>query len=146
MTNDSAPVCPVGLSAVLSTAAGVVGGPVLAAAVGFVTGLPARFTLTAVALAGLAAAAVADPVTAAWLAALAITALCAFVLGALRKAPPGFYRVLGHTPPGRQIGRLHRQLAAESARADQAEAILADLLATVPAPRRALPARNGLPR
>src|SRR6266704_2829971 len=122
MTNDSAPVCPVGLSAVLSTAAGVIGGPVLAAA------------------------AVADPVTAAWLACLAVTALCAFVLGALRKAPPGFYRVLGHTPPGQQIGRLHRQLAAERVRADQAEAILADLLATVPAPRRALPARNGLPR
>jgi hypothetical protein len=124
----------------------VVGGPVLAAAVGFVTGLPARLTLTGLALIGLAAAAVADPVTAAWLAALAITAICAFILGALRKAPPGFYQVLGHTPPGRQIGRLHRQLVAEHARADQAEAIVADLLATVPAPRRALLARTGPPR
>jgi hypothetical protein len=91
----------------LSALAGLLGGPLLAALTGLACGLP-------IGLVGLTMLAVMiwlDPVTGIWLAITAATATGAFILGTLRKPPPGLLLATCRGDSGQRIARLETQLA-----------------------------------
>jgi hypothetical protein len=112
MTDTHEAVRTAAVATGLSAFAGIIGGPVLAAVVGFVAGLPLQLILAAT----LAAVTWISPITGVWLAIITVVAVIAFILGAIRKPPPGIYRLTGHTPVGQHITSLERQLAAARAR------------------------------
>jgi hypothetical protein len=85
MAADRDPVTNAVTGTALSALAGLFGGPWLAAFVGLVCGLPARLF----ALGGLAVWIWLDPVTGIWLAVTTVTATGGFILGTIRKPPPG---------------------------------------------------------
>jgi hypothetical protein len=86
-----------------------------------------------------------DPMAGIWMLITAVTAAGAFVLGAMRKPPPGVYRHLADT---QRITQLRRQLAAEQARADQAQMLIGCLITGPfpPVPSHREPRELGSPR
>jgi hypothetical protein len=112
MTDTNDAVRTAAVSTALSAVAGIIGGPVMAAVTGFLTGLPIPLILTAT----LTAVIWISPITGLWLAITALAATGGFILGAIRTPPPGFFRALGHTPASDQIAHLHDQLATARAR------------------------------
>jgi hypothetical protein len=120
---------------VLSALAGLLGGPWLAAVVGFTCGLPVPVLAVAVPLAVMIWL---DPITGIWLAITVITATGGFILGAVRKPATGLHLLTCRDDSGQTITHLQAQLALASQRE---RALLAALTHTHPpgAPR-ALPA------
>jgi hypothetical protein len=108
-------------STLLAALAGLFGGPWLAAATGFACGLPLMFAAVAIALAVMIWL---DPVTGIWLAISAATATGGFILGAVRKPPPGLCLVTCRDDSGQIIADLRAQLALAS---DRERALLAAL-------------------
>lgn len=112
MTDTHEAVRTAAVATGLSAFAGIIGGPVAAAVVGFVAGLPVQLILAAT----LAGVIWFSPITGVWLFVVAIAAIGGFILGAIRKPPPGIYRLTGHMPTSQHIASLERQLAAARAR------------------------------
>ena len=122
MTDTASAVRTAAVSTALSALAGLYGGPVAAAATGFVTGLP----ISLIAATSLAAMIWLDPMTGIWLAITAAAAIGGFILGALRKPHPALYRKTGRTASGQNTARLEDLLAQASPRE---HALLAALIA-----------------
>lgn len=118
----------------LSALAGMIGGPWLAAAAGFACGLPVQLIAVA---APLAVMIWLDPITGIWLAIAVIFAVGGFILGAVRKPPPGLRLITCRDDSGQTIAHLQEQLALASQRE---RALLAALTQTQPGSLRALPA------
>lgn len=127
MTDTQDAVRTAAISTALSALAGIVAGPAAAAVVGFITGVPAWLIVitTSAVMIWL------DPMAGIWLLIAAITAAGAFILGTMRKPPPGVYRLSQPQADIKRIAQLQRQLAAAQARARQAE-ILIGCLITAP--------------
>ena len=122
-------------STMISAAAGLVGGPWLAAVAGFACGLPIQLIAIAVPLAVMIWL---DPIIGIWLAIAVIAAIGGFILGAVRKPPPGLTLITCRDDRGQTIARLQAQLALASQRE---RALLAALVhAHQPGSPRALPA------
>jgi hypothetical protein len=122
-------------STAISAIAGLFGGPWLAAATGFACGLPLMVAAVAIPLAVMIWL---DPLTGIWLGISVITAVGGFILGAVRKPPPGLCLVTCRDDSGQIIADLQAQLALASQRE---RALLAALTHThQPASPRALPA------
>jgi hypothetical protein len=130
MTDTQDAVRTSALATGLATFAGLVGGPVLAAVVGFAAGLPFPLIFAA----SLAAVIWLSPVTGVWLLVIAAVAVIAFIFGSIRKPPSGLFRLTtpGHLAAHEQIASLQRQLAAARAR----EHALAVALAHAHTPHR----------
>ena len=119
----------------ISAIAGLIGGPWLAAAVGFACGLPLWYAALAVPLAVMIWL---DPVTGIWLGIAVATGVGGFILGAVRKPTPGLTLITCRDDSGQTIARLQAQLALASQRE---RALLAALTHThQPGSPRALPA------
>jgi hypothetical protein len=121
MTETKEAVRAAAVSTGLSAFAGIIGGPVLAAVVGFVAGLPSLLILAIT----LAAVIWTSPITGIWLLVVAVTAVGAFILGAIRKPPLGIYRLSGQAPAGERVARLEQQLIAARVREQALVAALA---------------------
>jgi len=113
------------ISTALSTAAGFIGGPVLAAAVGIICGVPVQL----LAAAALATVIWLDPVTGIWLAVAALAALAGFILGAVRR-PPRLSLITRRDDSGHRITQLETQLTHARVRE---QALLAALASRPPA-------------
>jgi hypothetical protein len=134
MTDTGNAVRTAAVSTALSAQAGLTGGPAMAAAVGFVSGLPGWL----IAATSLAAMIWLDPMTGIWLAITAIAAIGGFILGILRKPHPGLYRATCRDDGSHRIAYLKNRLAEASTRE---HALLTALTATSYArPSAALPA------
>src|SRR5207245_5876102 len=122
------------ISTGLTALAGFLGGPLMAAAVGFVSGLPGWL----IAATSLAAMIWLDPMTGIWLAIAAAATTGGFILGTLRKPHPGLYRMTSRDDGSHRIAYLENRLAEASARE---HALLTALTATgYPHPPATLPA------
>jgi hypothetical protein len=136
MTDLIGPVRAAAVATVLSAVAGLFGGPLLAAVVGFACGLPVPL----IASSGLLALMIwLDPITGIWLAVAATAAIVGFILGAVRKpAVTGLHLITCRDDSGQTIAHLQAQLALASQRE---RALLAALTRIhQPGPPRALPA------
>jgi len=122
MTDTTDGVRTAAISTGLSALAGLTGGPVMAAAVGFVSGLPGWL----IAATSLAAMIWLDPMTGIWLAITSAAAIGGFILGMLRKPHRALYRKTGRTASGQNTAHLEDLLAQASPRE---RALLAALVA-----------------
>jgi hypothetical protein len=120
MSDTAQAVGTAAVSAALSTAAGFLGGPLLAAAVGFVSGLPVQLVTASC----LAAMIWFDPMIGVWLTIAAIAAVGGFILGVLRKPHPVLYRKTSRDDGSQRIAHLEAKLAQAS---DRERALLAAL-------------------
>ena len=132
MTDTANVVRTAAVSTGLSALAGLLGGPLTAAAVGFVSGLPVQL----IAATSLAAMIWLDPMTGIWLAIAVAAAIGGFILGALRKPHPALYSRTGGQDGTVRIAHLEDQLA----QASQREAALLAALAITRIPHAALTA------
>jgi hypothetical protein len=134
MTDTTQAVRTAAISTALSALAGLTGGPAMAVAVGFVSGLP----IWLIAATSLAVMIWLDPMTGIWLAITATAAISGFILGTLRKPHPGLYRMTSRDDGCHGIAYLKNRLAEASARE---HALLMALTATgYSRPSAALPA------
>jgi hypothetical protein len=137
MTDNRDPVVSAVTGTALSAVAGLVGGPVLAAFVGLLCGLPARL----IALGGLAVVIWLDPMFGIWLAITAVAAIGGFILGVFRKPPPGLgcITITSREDGTARVAQLQDRLAESQARE---RALLAALTYPhhIPGSPRALPA------
>jgi hypothetical protein len=134
MTDATDAVRTAAIPAGLSALAGLAGGPVIAATVGFVSGLPGWL----IAATSLAAMIWLDPMTGIWLAITAAATIGGFILGTLRKPHPALYRMTSRDDGSHRIAYLENRLARASARE---HALLTALTATgYPHPPATLPA------
>jgi hypothetical protein len=112
MAADRDPVTDAVTGTALSALAGLLGGPWLAAFVGLVCGLPAWLF----ALGGLAVWIWLDPVTGIWLAVISVTATGGFILGTIRKPPPGLGCLTSRDDSTQRIAQLQARLDEAQAR------------------------------
>lgn len=132
MSDTSDAVRTAAISTGLSALAGIVGGPLLSTAVGFVTGLPVQL----IAAISLGAMIWFDPMTGVWLAIAAITAVVGFIFGAIRRPPISLAHVSSRDDGSQRIAHLEKKLAEAS---NRERALFAVLLHTHTQPA-ALPA------
>jgi hypothetical protein len=136
MTDTSDAVRTAAISTGLSALAGLVGGPLLSTAVGFVTGLPVQL----IAAISLAAMIWLDPMTGIWLTIATVAAVIGFILGAVRRPPVSLAHVTSRDDGTQRIAHLEKRLAEAS---DRERALFAVLIhncthsspAALPAPR-----------
>jgi hypothetical protein len=113
MTGTAPPVRAAVATPALSALAGLIGGPWLAAAAGFAFSLPVRVIAVVVPIAVMIWL---DPITGVWLAVSVTTAIGGFILGAVRKPPPGLTLIHCRDDSGQTIAQLRAQLALASQR------------------------------
>jgi hypothetical protein len=123
MTDTSNAVRTAAISTGLSALAGLVGGPLLSTAVGFVTGLPVQL-ITAVSLAAMIWL---DPMTGIWLTIATVAAVVGFIFGAIRKPPISLAHMTSRQDGTQRIAHLEKRLAEAS---NRERALVAALLHT----------------
>ena len=113
MSADRDPVTDAVTGTALSALAGLFGGPWLAAVVGLACGIPVRLAAIGT---GLAVWIWLDPITGIWLAVTAVTTTGGFILGTIRKPPPGLGCLTIRDDGTQRIAQLQERLAESQAR------------------------------